>query len=191
MKTIELNTTKEINVYTFGELPKQTQTEIKQNFISEFVRYCVYDEFVSDIIEDIIKNENIQLEFSPLEYYYNGEPSEMTIKNNKKLPLLIRFVLPNIDIDGENVQSKLFDHDGFKLENYNLLTTQEKQKVVKQYNQLQQKFIHFSKSIFDMFDMYLNDTSLSLDTRALHKHCNQYYYTLNGEDIGLIEEFDN
>ena len=99
MKTIELNTTKEINVYTFGELPKQTQTEIKQNFISEFVRYCVYDEFVSDIIEDIIKNENIQLEFSPLEYYYNGEPSEMTIKNNKKLPLLIRFVLPNIDIE--------------------------------------------------------------------------------------------
>lgn len=67
MKTIKINTTKDITVYTFGELPKDMQDEIKKSFVSEFVRYCVYNEFVSDIIQDIlsmIKNNRISYAFS-------------------------------------------------------------------------------------------------------------------------------
>jgi hypothetical protein len=190
MKTIKINTTKDMTIYTFNELSKDIQCEIKKNFISEFIRYGVYDEFVSDIIEYIIKNENIQLEFTPLDYCYNGEPSEMTIKNYKKIPLLIRFVFPNVEFDGENIQSKIFDHDGFNLSQYNLLASTEKKDVIKLYDELQQYFSYCSKLICDTFDNYMKNESLSLETRALYKHCCQYYYTASGEDIGLIEELE-
>lgn len=66
MKTIKINTTKDVTVYTFNELAKDMQDEIKNSFISEFVRYGVFEELVSDIIEYIIKDENIQLEFSTM-----------------------------------------------------------------------------------------------------------------------------
>lgn len=190
MKTIKINTIKDVTVYTFDELSKDMQDEIKNSFISEFVRYGVFEELVSNIIEYIIKDENIQLEFSPLDYCYNGEPSEMTIKNYKKLPLLIRFVFPNVEFDGENIKSKIFDHDGFNLSQYNLLAFTEKKDLIKLYNELQQYFSYCSKLICDTFDKYMKNEYIALETRALYKHCCQYYYTARGEDVGLIEDLE-
>lgn len=190
MKTIKINTTKDVTVYTFNELTKDMQDEIKNSFISEFVRYGVFEELVSDIIEYIIKDENIQLEFSPLEYCYHGDPSEMTIKNLKKLPLLIRFIFPNVEFNGENIQSKIFDHDGFNLSQYNLLTSIEKKEVIALYDELQEYFKYFDKLICDTFDKYMKNEYLALETRAVYKHCCQYYYTAKGEDVGLIEDLE-
>lgn len=190
MKTIKINTVKEMNVYTFDKLSKDMQDEIKKSFVSEFVRYGVLDEFIGDIIEDIIRVENISLEFTPLDYYYHGEPSEMTIKEYKKLPLLLRFVFPRGEFNGENIQEKIFDNDGFDLSQYNLLTSLEKKEVVKIYDDLQHYFSYCHKLIHDTFNMYMRDNSLCLDTRALYKHCCQYYYSASGEDIGLIEDLE-
>lgn len=190
MKTIKINTTKDITVYTFGELSKDMQDKIKKSFISEFVRYGILDEFIGDIIEDIIKRENISLEFTPLDYYYHGEPSEMTIKEYKKLPLLLRFVFPRGEFNGENIQEKFFEHESFDLSQYNLLTSLEKKEVIKLYGELQQYFSYCHKLIHDTFNMYIRDYSLCLDTRTLYRHCHQYYYTASGEDIGLITDLE-
>ena len=62
--------------------------------------------------------------------------------------------------------------------------------MIKLYDELQQYFSYCSKLICDTFDNYMKNESLSLETRALYKHCCQYYFTASGEDIGLIEELE-
>nr|DAT71512.1 MAG TPA: hypothetical protein [Caudoviricetes sp.] len=193
MKTITKTETKTINIYEYNELSIDVQNKIKKNMLDNIIHNGMIDELIDMILLSNVqeKEYNITTHYQCLyKYSYYGDALEMFINDNKKLSLLIRFVLPNADINGENVKYQIFDVNGFKLENYLLLSDSECLQLANEWRKLQQSFYDFDKDIELIIEHYHNNHNDLLDTKELINYCSQYYFTIDGEDIGLITEIN-
>ena len=193
MKTITKTETKTINIYEYNELSIDVQNKIKKNMLDNIIHNGMIDELIDMILLSNVqeKEYNITTHYQCLyKYSYYGDALEMFINDNKKLSLLIRFVLPNTNINGENVKYQIFDVDGFKLENYLLLSNSECLQLASEWRKLQQNFYNFDKDIELIMEHYHNNHNDLLGTKELTNYCSQYYFTIDGEDIGLITEIN-